>query len=697
MIQLFGFTIHDAPGEGEAECALLQRHGIVDAVLSEDVDTIMFGCTKLLRNWSSEGKGTNSPTHVSLYDSVKLDLSKIGLDREGLVLVALMSGGDYAPEGIPGCGPKVACEAAKAGFGKSLCRLKASDTKGISAWRKSLLHELRTNESGYFRTRHMKTTIPADFPNMEVLRYYTHPVVSPEATLENIRVKSERDQKIHIEALREFTREVFDWDYRIGAIKFIRVMGEAMLVDSLLRQGNDTGEYVKEVRGYREHFKADGTPELRLSYIPLQVVPIDLSNESDEPLTRARSGLALNSDDDFEGADGERERTESERAAAIRNYNRCLEDQVWILDVVARKGMPEMVEKWELKGKAKEMAKQNAEQAKAASKRRATGTQSKATKGMPAGSMHQYVRVRKGRADAAKAVDLDAAGHEWSDPPRSRANMARRLRPPSPLEPSKQPTTSSTSDSLVGTRTLASSHMTPRTRQHLDDQQAIFISSSPPSPVALPPVSPSPRPRVRPGARDVSHPVRQVVPPAAIEEGVRGPPWKTRNTKNTRATGKTVNISVETQPVKLKQTSLDVFARKSTKPISSQPPLSKPPPDRKEKASSQFLHDDLDSDSSSDLAPLSSFITRSPASLNKRHLTSTTPTRETSPRLAPARKKKLLVPRVSAVGFFKEIEVDADERDERVARETMLLKRRGVRGTVVRMSDVSFIDLTQED
>jgi Holliday junction resolvase YEN1 len=96
VLKLFGFPFHIAPGEAEAECALLQREGIVDAVLSEDVDTLMFGCGLTLRNWSSEGsRGNHPPTHVSMYDAKVTKEGKSGLDREGMILIAMMSGGDY--------------------------------------------------------------------------------------------------------------------------------------------------------------------------------------------------------------------------------------------------------------------------------------------------------------------------------------------------------------------------------------------------------------------------------------------------------------------------------------------------------------------------------------------------------------------------------------------------------------------------
>lgn len=38
-----------APGEAEAELAIMNRQGKIDAVLSDDVDALLFGATKLLR------------------------------------------------------------------------------------------------------------------------------------------------------------------------------------------------------------------------------------------------------------------------------------------------------------------------------------------------------------------------------------------------------------------------------------------------------------------------------------------------------------------------------------------------------------------------------------------------------------------------------------------------------------------------
>ena len=50
LFELLGYPYIHEPGEAEAGCALLQREGIFDAVLSEDVDTSMFGCIMHMRN-----------------------------------------------------------------------------------------------------------------------------------------------------------------------------------------------------------------------------------------------------------------------------------------------------------------------------------------------------------------------------------------------------------------------------------------------------------------------------------------------------------------------------------------------------------------------------------------------------------------------------------------------------------------------
>ncbi|KAF5024985.1 hypothetical protein F66182_2936 [Fusarium sp. NRRL 66182] len=688
LIRLFGCNTHDAPGEAEAECALLQKHGIVDAVLSEDVDTLMFGCTKMLRQWSPQSKRQTTPTHISILDTEKMNLADQGLTREGMVLVALMSGGDYDPNGLIGCGIKVAVEAAKAGFGKTLCRLKASDKEELQAWRNSLIHELRTNESGHFKRRNKALTIPQDFPDITILRYYTHPVVSPESSLDEIREKVQQKREIQFEHLREFTREVFGWDYRGGAIKFIRVLSHAVLVNRLQGSGHDHTDLVKGISGFRSHVASDMTPEVRIQHVPLQLVPIDLSQEADERIVQGRGGLALNSDEEVEDA----ENIEEDLAKSSKKpFDPSERLGIWTVEALVRKSIPEALLEAEIKFKDREKALLQKKQPKA------TGSKPGPKLGMPTGSLNKYMRATK-PLTAAPIVSKDDSrvnNPKTASLTRTTTTTSRRLQIPSPLEPSKQPasTTGSPVRQTTTPWTLASSQVTPRTRNPPNiQQQAIIITSSPPCPADSPPPSPSPRPWAYiPTSQELPGTMRTI--PASS-----GSPQRVKNsTRNPRSTIPPTS-SQASQSMKLKQTSMDMFTKKSKIPTPTQPliePASlslKRPPKTK-----QIFDDAFDSDSSSDLVPLSTLLSHPSTSLNKEHQETLTTNRSASPSAAPARKKKLLIPRASAVGFFKEIEVDAEERDELLARETAALERRGVRANVLRVSDVGYIDLTQDD
>lgn len=511
LIRLFGFAIHDAPGEAEAECALLQREGVVDAVLSEDVDTIMFGCGRTLRNWSAadvKRPGTSAvkpPTHVSVYDVDALRQQETGLDREGMVLVALMSGGDYCPEGVPGCGVKVACEAARAGFGRRLCRIKRADEAALREWREDLRRELRTNESKFFRVKHKALNIPDDFPDMEVLRYYTHPVVSQRETVERVREEMTVRREIDVVGLRAFAAETYDWSFKIGAIKFIRVLGPALLVQKLMsfsqqKLASDDpdvreqleSKLVKAISLRRTHASTDATPELRLSYIPNDIVGIDLDAEEDEVTsTFGRSGLALNSDDEGDEGDDEGKR------GPKKLFDPYQPDLVWVPEVVAEFGVPLKVQDW----KGKKTAKKSAPPKK--SRNKPSGTAER--------TLDKFLTTTKPNSVASSpSKDLDSSFPlsasqplptlpSFSQSTRTRRSTATTSkapfdRPSSTAKPSKSSKggekASTARPSIdINPWSIASSQTTPRAPRvskpsdiNKEPVEAILISSSPTTP-----------------------------------------------------------------------------------------------------------------------------------------------------------------------------------------------------------------------
>ena len=425
MLNYFGFPYLTAPGEAEAECALLQQEGIVDAVLSEDVDTLMFGCTMSLRNWSSEGtRGNKSPTHVNAYSSKAIKEGKAGLDREGMVLIALMSGGDYIPAGTPGCGIKIACEAARAGFGKDLCRLSRKDTVGLNQWRERLQYELRTNESGFFRVKHKALQVPESFPDKAVLGYYTHPSISSAEKVQDLKESIVWSGEVDVKGLRAFVGDAFEWQHIAGARKFIRGLAPALLVYKLRKRSETEDsnilnleskaaqelQYIKAICGRRTHFITDGSPEVRISYIPGEIVELDLHQEESD----AYAGL-IGTDSEAEIPILDKDDQNQQKSPKKRNpsmYDPSQPEKIWISETFVKIGIPLTFNLW----------KDNMKEPKKFVSRKAREKAILPEERKKKGALDKFVKVTKPRANRAGTIATSTA-------------HARKDTPPSPLAP----------------------------------------------------------------------------------------------------------------------------------------------------------------------------------------------------------------------------------------------------------------------
>ncbi|KAJ6464778.1 hypothetical protein C8R47DRAFT_1201745 [Mycena vitilis] len=173
MILAFGFYYYDAPGEAEAELAQLNKAGAIDAIITEDSDAFLFGAQPSVQDKSS----------IYCADSIE-NTETVQLTRDGLLLCALLLGGDYH-SGIPGAGISIACALAAHGFGAQLVHImksfRGSDrSRHLSRWRNELRQELRTNSSGHLSKRHprLADTISDSFPDVRVVNLYLNPLTS---------------------------------------------------------------------------------------------------------------------------------------------------------------------------------------------------------------------------------------------------------------------------------------------------------------------------------------------------------------------------------------------------------------------------------------------------------------------------------------------------------------------------------------
>ena len=118
MLQSLGVPVVRAQAEGEALCALLNSSGLVDGVISNDGDCLLFGAKTVYTNFSSENLENRQ---VMRYDASKLVFAQRNgddhsttrttkLSREDLIAFGMICGSDMCGEGIPRCGHKKAIQ-----------------------------------------------------------------------------------------------------------------------------------------------------------------------------------------------------------------------------------------------------------------------------------------------------------------------------------------------------------------------------------------------------------------------------------------------------------------------------------------------------------------------------------------------------------------------------------------------------------
>lgn len=118
LLGMFGIPCVQAPADGEAMAARLTIAGKAHAAASQDYDSVLFGATRLVRNFSSSGrrKLPNRNTYIdveieTISTQAVLDMHKI--TREQIIDIGILIGTDFNPDGFKRIGPKTALKLIK--------------------------------------------------------------------------------------------------------------------------------------------------------------------------------------------------------------------------------------------------------------------------------------------------------------------------------------------------------------------------------------------------------------------------------------------------------------------------------------------------------------------------------------------------------------------------------------------------------
>jgi len=97
LLNLMGMPVIEAPGEAEAQCAVIVKHGLAYGTASEDMDSLTFGTNFLLR-------GFNSKKEPILQIELAQVLEGFGMNQDQFIDLCILCGCDYSTN-IPGIGP----------------------------------------------------------------------------------------------------------------------------------------------------------------------------------------------------------------------------------------------------------------------------------------------------------------------------------------------------------------------------------------------------------------------------------------------------------------------------------------------------------------------------------------------------------------------------------------------------------------
>lgn len=93
LLSLMGLPYLQSPGEAEAQCSAFDRAKLTNGVVTEDWDAILFGCKKMLKNFTNK-HSVGNPNPVTEIDVEEL-LKILGMTQAQLIDLASILGNDY--------------------------------------------------------------------------------------------------------------------------------------------------------------------------------------------------------------------------------------------------------------------------------------------------------------------------------------------------------------------------------------------------------------------------------------------------------------------------------------------------------------------------------------------------------------------------------------------------------------------------
>ena len=328
--------------------------------------------------------------HSMVYTSADiLAHPSIQLTQGGLILIGLLSGGDYHQAGLSCCGPRIAHRLAKSGFGDELLNAVQSLSLNklpnfLTTWRENLHGKLRTNAHGHLRSKKpsLAKAVPDLFPDIDVLLSYTNLIISAtDAGAHYTYTLPRWEGEPDLRKLAHLCKLHFEWGLKDTIIKCFRTIIWPSIILHALRHSSlksasdrrgasgeplqdmfetpsdthntgrkeDSGlrELIVKIHGSRTHASTNNILEYRLEVAPAQLVHLasagiqGLRKPADTTYDILPSESEGDSGGDPDNGDPGRQRKKCGTGPPLEPDSHLC---VWMLACMIRPVLPELVE-----------------------------------------------------------------------------------------------------------------------------------------------------------------------------------------------------------------------------------------------------------------------------------------------------------------------------------------------------------------
>ena len=145
LLRFMGIPFVQAISEGEAQASYMSATNIVQGVISQDYDCLLFGARRVLRNFTLYGRRRISSRNIYVsvnpeYMDLEETLNSLQISRAKLIDIAILTGTDFN-EGLPRVGARTALSLIrKNGSLENVLKVKNETIPNLDEIRELFLH-----------------------------------------------------------------------------------------------------------------------------------------------------------------------------------------------------------------------------------------------------------------------------------------------------------------------------------------------------------------------------------------------------------------------------------------------------------------------------------------------------------------------------------------------------------------------------